>query len=591
VSVRAPVEDIAMREPVLAIEGLSVVLHRDGHANTVLDNVGFAVAPGEIIAIVGESGSGKSTLGLAVQGLLPHEHRPWIRGSIRLDGTEIVGAPAHSLRAARRSLVRAIPQDPMGALNPTMAVRHQLRESADSTDGVMFDWLRRTGLADPERIAASFPHRLSGGQRQRVLIAMAMMARPKVLIADEPTTALDASNQAQTLALLQGLAREQDTAIVFITHDLGIAAAFADRLIVLQGGRLMEIGATGDVIEKPGHPYTAGLLAARFDLTTDRHRPLPTLPAARPPIGGMSQGCNYVSRCPIAMEDCKVRVPPLQHAHSGAVACFRAAQMPLPDRHLAAPWPVRSTIRNDTALQLSQIRKRYPVGPRGLRAARYRDVLTSVDLSVDHGECVALLGESGAGKSTLLRIAAGLLAPDGGAVFRSDDRPQVIFQDAVSSLTPWLTIGEQVGERLRRYDIDARERARRIDETLELVELDAALKNALPTELSVGQCQRAVIARAVAVPPKLLLCDEPISAMDVSLAAAILNLFGRLRRRLDMAMLFVTHERAAARIIADRIAVLKDGAIVMDDGPDHLVVTAPAPLAAPRQSQARGGVW
>lgn len=580
-----------MREPVLTIEGLSVVLHRDGHANTVLDNIGFDVAPGEIIAIVGESGSGKSTLGLAVQGLLPREHRPWIRGSIRLDGTEIVGAPAHSLQAARRSLVRAISQDPMGALNPTMTIRHQLRESADNTDGVMFDWLRRTGLADPERIAASFPHRLSGGQRQRVLIAMAMMARPTLLIADEPTTALDASNQAQILALLQNLARQQDTAIVFITHDLGIAAAFADRLIVLQGGRLVEIGTTGDVIEKPGHPYTAGLLAARFDLTTDRHRPLPTLPAARPPIGGMSQGCKYVSRCPIAAEDCKVRVPPLQRAHSGAVACFRAAQMPPPDRHLAAPWPVRSTIRNDIALQLSQVRKRYPVGPRGLRAARYRDVLTSVDLSVDHGECVALLGESGAGKSTLLRIAAGLLAPDGGAVFRSDDRPQVIFQEAMSSLTPWLTIGEQVGERLRRSDIDARECARRIDETLELVELDTPLKNALPGELSVGQCQRAVVARAVAVPPKLLLCDEPISAMDVSLAAAILNLFGRLRRRLDMAMLFVTHERAAARIIADRIAVLKDGAIVMDDGPDHLVVTAPAPLAAPRQSQARGDVW
>jgi peptide/nickel transport system ATP-binding protein len=591
-SVRAPVEDVAMREPVLTIEGLSVVLHRDGHANTVLDNIGFDVAPGEIIAIVGESGSGKSTLGLAVQGLLPREHRPWIRGSIRLDGTEIVGAPAHSLQAARRSLVRAISQDPMGALNPTMTIRNQLRESADNTDDVMFDWLRRTGLADPERIAASFPHRLSGGQRQRVLIAMAMMARPKVLIADEPTTALDASIQAQILALLQDFAREQDTAIVFITHDLGIAAAFADRLIVLHSGRLVEIGATGDVIEKPGHPYTAGLLAARFDLTTDRHRPLPTLPAARRPIGGMSQGCNYASRCPIATEDCKVRVPPLQpqHAHSGAVACFRAAQMPSPDRHLAAPWPVRSTIRNDIALQLSQVRKRYPVGPRGLRAARYRDVLTSVDLSVDHGECVALLGESGAGKSTLLRIAAGLLAPDIGAVFRSDNTPQVIFQDAVSSLTPWLTIGEQVGERLRRSDICARQHARRIDETLELVELDAALKNALPAELSVGQCQRAVIARAVAVPPKLLLCDEPISAMDVSLAAAILNLFGRLRRRLDMAMLFVTHEQAAARIVADRIAVLKDGVIVMDNDPDHLIVAVPAPLAAPRQSQAQGGV-
>ena len=577
-----------MPEPVLTIEDLSVVLHRDGLANRVLDTVGFYVAPGEIMAIVGESGSGKSTIGLAVQGLLPREHRPQVRGSIRLAGVEIVGAPADRLRAARRTLVRAIAQDPMSALNPTMTILRQLRESADGNDNDILDWLHRTGLADPERIAAAFPHRLSGGQGQRVLIAMAMMARPKVLIADEPTTALDASTQAQILALLRDLALQQNTAILFIPHDLGVAAAFADRLIVLHGGRLVEIGATDDMIRKPGHPYTAGLLAARFDLTTDRHRPLPTLPATRTPGAVMRQGCNYASRCPIAVDECKAQVPPLQphRTHPGRVACFRAGQMPPPDRHLSAPWPARSTNGDDIALQLSEIKKRYPAGTGGFRAAQYREVLISVDLSIGRGECVALLGESGAGKSTLLRIAAGLLAPDDGRVFRSDNTPQVVFQDAVSSLTPWLTIEEQVGERLRRSGISARERACRIDETLELVELDGALKSALPAELSVGQCQRAVIARAVAVPPKLLLCDEPISAMDVSLAAAILNLFGHLRRRLDMAMLFVTHELAAARIVADRIAILKDGVIAGDHDPDRLASAA----SAPQPLRARGGV-
>ncbi|MCV9966747.1 ABC transporter ATP-binding protein [Pararhizobium sp. BT-229] len=585
-----------MPEPILTIEDLSVVMYRDGCASTILDDVGFAVAPGEIMAIVGESGSGKSTIGLAVQGLLPREHRPQVRGSIKLAGIEMVGARPASLRTARRSLVRAISQDPMGALNPTMTIRNQLRESTGDADGLILDWLRRTGLPDPERIAASFPHRLSGGQRQRVLIAMAMMARPKLLIADEPTTAIDAPIQAQILELLRDLARQQNTAILFITHDLGVAATFADRVIVLHGGRVAEIGAVSDVIDKPGHPYTASLLAARFDLSSDRHRPLPTLPVAQKHLVVTQHGCNYVSRCPIAAADCKTLVPSLrpQLTHAGHVACLHAGQMPsLAERGLTTPWPARSFNKNDVALRLSEITKCYPIGTRKFWGARLRPVLKSVSLSISRGECVALLGESGAGKSTLLRIAAGLLAPDDGNVFRTDDEPQVVFQDAVSSLTPWLTIGEQIGERLHRSGMVARDRVRRIVETLELVGLDPALVNALPAELSVGQCQRAVVARAVVVPPKLLLCDEPVSAMDVSLAAATLNLFGELRRRLDMATLFVTHDLAAARIVADRIAVLKDGEIAIDDNPDaasFAALAAPLPIAAAVQSRFHRGL-
>jgi peptide/nickel transport system ATP-binding protein len=361
---------------------------------------------------------------------------------------------------------------------------------------------------------------------------------------------------------------------------------------VLHGGRLVETGAPRNVIGNPGHPYTAALLAARFDLTTDRHRPLFTLPAARTQVAVVRQGCNYVSGCPIPADECKTRVPPLEplRTHPGRVACFHAAQISTPSWPLAAPWPVKRADTNDIMLRLSGIKKRYPVGRRGLWAARYRDVLTSVDLSIGRGECVALLGESGAGKSTLLRIAAGLLAPDGGLVFRGDDTPQMVFQDAVSSLTPWLTIGEQIGERLRRSGLGADGRARRIDEALELVELDATLKTALPAELSVGQCQRAVIARAVVVPPKLLLCDEPTSAMDVSLAAAILNLFGHLRRRLDMAMLFVTHDLATARIVADRIAILKDGVIAIEHDSDAVPMIAPHAALGGTPSRAERGI-
>ena len=220
-----------MTEPVLVIDNLSVTLSRDGRANRVLDGISLSAAPGEIIALVGESGSGKSTIGLALQGLLPRDSQPNVTGSIRIDGVEIIGARDAQLRTARRSLVRAVSQDPMGSLNPTMTIRRQMQESAGSATISITDWLARTGLADPDRIAASYPHRLSGGQRQRVLIAMSMMVGPKLLIADEPTTALDVTIQAQILDLLRDLAREQGTAILFVTHDLSVAASFADRVL------------------------------------------------------------------------------------------------------------------------------------------------------------------------------------------------------------------------------------------------------------------------------------------------------------------------------------------------------------------------
>ncbi|MDB5586053.1 MAG: putative ABC-type peptide transport protein [Devosia sp.] len=569
-----------MTEPVLTIKDLSVVLSRDGRANRVLDGISFDVAPGEIIALVGESGSGKSTIGLTLQGLLPKESEPKISGSVLLDGVEIVGAKPGVLRAARRQLVRAVSQDPMGSLNPTMTIGRQMRESGV---GDIVDWLGRTGLPDPERIADSFPHRLSGGQRQRVLIAMSMMTGPKLLIADEPTTALDVTIQAQILDLLRKLAREQQTAILFVTHDLSVAASLADRVLVLYAGRVAEIGGVRDVIRNPAHPYSAGLLSARFDFTSDRLRPLPTLPVERSRPRDATNACAYAHRCPIVQEDCTTIRPALRTVgnHSGAAACLHAEQTPAAtDTSRTRPlWPESVVQRSAVALELFQISKGFATGAKnfwGVRAPR--PVLKSVDLTIRQGECVALVGESGSGKSTILRIAAGLLKPDSGDVSRVDKiAPQVVFQDAVAALTPWLSVGEQIGERLRPLGLSAEESRRRVAEAMELVGLDVGLMQALPSELSGGQCQRAVVARAVVVPPKLLLCDEPISAMDVSLAATTLNLLGDLRRRFGMAMLFVTHDLAAARIIADRIAVLQHGELVEDGDPDALIA---APKAA-----------
>lgn len=504
-----------MSEPVLSVENLTVGLSRTGR---VIDGISLDIAAGEIIGLVGESGSGKSTIGLALQGLLPPESQPTVTGSIRIDGVEIVGATRPMLKHARRSLVRTVPQDPMAGLDPTMIIRKQMAESTE--DASIIEWLRRTGLSDAERIAESYPHRLSGGQRQRVLIAMSMMAHPKLLIADEPTTALDVTTQAQILELLRDLASEQRTAVLLITHDLAVAASIGRRLLVLHSGEIVERGEMRKITNQPSHPYTVGLLASRFDLSSDRSRPLPT-----------------------------------------------------PGQAGVGAWPTPSRIKDGTALAFSGVSKGFPTGPYTVWGGRrIQPVLRSIDLSIRLGECMALVGESGSGKSTILRIAAGLLTPDGGAVVRADDvPPQIVFQDAASSLTPWLTIGEQISERLRALRLSAPERRRRLVETMELVGLSPALMDVLPGELSGGQAQRAVVARAVVVPPTLLLCDEPISAMDVPLAAATLNLLGGLRRRLGMAMLFVTHNLAAARIIADRIAVLKDGKLVEEGDPDTLL--------------------
>jgi peptide/nickel transport system ATP-binding protein len=435
-------------------------------------------------------------------------------------------------------------------------------------------------MTEPARRLKQYPHELSGGMRQRVMIAMALSCRPKVLIADEPTTALDVTVQAQILTLLRDLAREHNTAILFITHDLAVAAELADRVMVLYGGRVAEVGDTRALIAAPSHPYSAGLLSARFDLDSDRSRQLGTLSSEQLRARPSGAHCNYVTRCPLAEAECSERRPDLVRRQDGRlVACFQSNRVPdLLARVREAPaWP-ETMASEANALELFRITKSF--GPkRGLlRPARQTQVLAGIDLRIQQGECVALVGESGSGKSTLLRIAAGLLQPDDGDVsWFGGIPPQVVFQDAVAALTPWLTVGEQIRDRLRPLGLGRAEQAKRIDDALKLVGVDPALQHALLSELSGGQCQRITVARAVVVPPKLLLCDEPISAMDVSLAAQTLNLLGSLRRSMGMAMLFVTHDLAAARLIADRIAVLEKGHLVEIGEPDQVISAPQAP--------------
>jgi peptide/nickel transport system ATP-binding protein len=615
---------VAPDEPddsVVTATDLRVSLSRNGSRFDVLRGVDLQVRRGEILGLVGESGSGKSVLSLAMLGLLPAASQPRLTGRLRVTGTDMHSADAEAQRTNRRDHLGAVFQDPMTSLNPTMRVGQQVVEAAGGvTEAVRL--LDLVGVPDARRRMSSFPHELSGGLRQRVMIAMAVAGNPQLVIADEPTTALDVTVQAQVLSLLRTLRDELGCSVLMITHDLGVAAQVADRLAVLYAGRLAELGPTETVLGEPAHPYTAGLMRSRLSLHTDRTAELVTVPGAPPDPAHVPAGCAYAPRCVLATEACDAQlpdplpVPPVgDRADPGHLSACLAD--PADVRRLAAteppPAPVAEVAPDGQpdgagaagagaagaevpppAAAVRRVEKTFRVkvgrtlGPKARLAA-----LRRVSLEIGAGESVALVGESGSGKSTLLRVIAGLERADGGEIVLGPGaRPQMVFQDAGASLTPWLTVGELLDERLRherllsqgtgplaegqRRDgrLDRAGRRARVLEALEAVGLPARLADVRAAELSGGQRQRVALARATVVPPEVLLCDEPTSALDVSLAASVLNLIRELRARLGMAVLFVTHDLSVARIVADRIAVMYLGRIV-EVGPAEELIAAP----------------
>jgi peptide/nickel transport system ATP-binding protein len=561
--------------PPLSIRDLGVRLHQRDQVVHALRGVDFDVARGEIVALVGESGSGKSTLSLAVQGLLSAAARPEVTGSVLVDGTEIVGAPDSTLRRVRRERVRSIFQDPMTSLNPTMRVGRQLAEAARD-DRPPEAWLERVGIAQPARRVNAYPHELSGGERQRVMIAMAMSGRPVLVLADEPTTALDVTVQAQILELIRELRRDSGTAFVFVTHDLAVATTVADRIAVIYGGRIVESGSVEEVIANPAHPYSAALLEARFGLDADKGHQLPTLRGDPASATLIEDACAFAPRCLLARDDCRSTRPPLApvHQHDGRAACLHSDEVtPELWQRTADAWSRAPAEPPDAIVVIENLRKTFTL--RGRDKSGEVVALDDVNLTMRKGEAVAIVGESGSGKSSLLKVIAGLATADSGVCrHESTVRPQMVFQDAAASLTPWMKIGDLARERLKPLGLPAAEQQQRIAAALERVGLSPSLSSRLPAQLSGGQQQRAAIARAIIVPPDLLLCDEPVSGMDVSLAAAILNLLGELRRELGMALLFVTHDLSAARFIADRMLVMQRGRLV-EDGTSEQIVSAP----------------
>ena len=554
---------------VASITDLHVTFRRNGRDVNALRGVSLDIAPGEILGLVGESGSGKSVLGFTMLGLLPQAR---VQGSVTVAGTDMVTGNAKTLRKVRRLDLGAIFQDPMTSLNPTMRIGKQVAEAAGSDEEAL-KLLTAVGIPEPKRRFRAFPHELSGGLRQRVMIAIAIAGDPELIIADEPTTALDVTVQAQVLRLLQRLRAEIGCSIVLITHDLGVAAQIADRIAVLYAGRIAEIGPTAEVLGQPAHPYTHGLLRSRLTLDTARHRKLAALAGAVPSAVDPLPGCAFAPRCVLAASSCEATPPDAITIAPGRVsACivpWEAVTAELGSRLTTTTEDIEPQTEPETsappAVELRET----------VKAFGKLQALRGISLTVAHGESVALVGESGSGKSTLLRIIAGLENPSSGTVqLARGQRPQMVFQDAGASLTPWLSVGELISERLRRNGVSRSQRQDAVAQVLQRVGLPLDIAKSRAGQLSGGQRQRVSLARATVVPPSVLLCDEPTSALDVSLAASVLNLIGDLRRTLDMSVVFVTHDLSVARVVADRIAVMYLGRIV-EIGPADDVINNP----------------
>ncbi|CAA9243409.1 MAG: ABC transporter, ATP-binding protein (cluster 5, nickel/peptides/opines) / ABC transporter, ATP-binding protein (cluster 5, nickel/peptides/opines) [uncultured Acetobacteraceae bacterium] len=505
----------------LAIEALTVALPPGADRPLALRNVSLRLAPGEILCVVGESGSGKSVMATAVMGLLAPGLRI-VSGRILLSGTDLASLSEEGLRRVRGRRVAMVFQEPMTALNPLMTVGAQLAEMwRTHTDlagaeiaARSLEALREVALPDPEGALRAFPHELSGGQRQRAMIAMALALEPEALICDEPTTALDVTTQAQVLALVRDLQRRRGTAVLFITHDFGVVAEIADRVAVMQRGVLVEEGPVSRVLTAPAHDYTRRLLAA---------------------------------------------VPPLR-----------------------AP-PARR-LGSEAALEVRGLSKTY--GAAGLfRRRRATRALDDVSLTLRRGTTLGVVGESGSGKSTLARCVVGLLAADGGEI-RVAGAPlprkraeaaglvQMVFQDPYASLNPRRRAGEQVAQGPVAAGVPRAEAVARTRELFALVGLDPAAVSRFPHEFSGGQRQRIGIARALAMRPQVLVADEPVSALDVSVQAQVLELLRDLRARLGLSTLFITHDLRVAAQVCDEVAVMRNGAVV-EAGPVAEVFARP----------------
>jgi peptide/nickel transport system ATP-binding protein len=569
--------------PVLEVEDLRVEV--EGRGVDIVEDISFDVGAGEVLGLVGESGSGKSTVGVA---LLGHARRGAriAGGEVRIEERNILALPPEKLRALRGRTVSYVPQDPGAALNPALRIRLQLEETLIAHGFGSLHEARRTRLDEmldevllprDEQFLRRYPHQLSGGQQQRVGLAMAFACRPRVIVLDEPTTGLDVTTQAHVLETVRSLCDAHGVAAVYVSHDLAVVAAIANRVAVMYGGRIVELGPERALFREPAHPYTRRLIEAIPELS-GRHA-LEGIPGTPPRPGHRPAGCFFAPRCTYAVEHCTEEFPPVSRvSERHVVRCFRHADVLAHGARERRPAAVRP--QGDGAETL--------IHARDVDAAHGdRQVLFGVSLAVRPRECMALVGESGSGKTTLARCIAGLHHNFTGTI-DFDGRPlphdarsrnrktrqriQYIFQSPYSSLNPRKTIGQIINQPLRLFfELRAQERYARIVSALERVQLGVSVVPRYPHELSGGERQRVAIARALAAEPALLVCDEVTSALDVSVQAAIVDLLAELQRDMQLGLLFVTHNLALIRTIAEDVAVMSGGRIVESGKVDDIL--------------------
>lgn len=581
-----------MSTPLLEVDDLAVTFPTDGGDLYAVRGLSYRIAPGEVVAMVGESGSGKSAAAMAVIGLLPPYAE--VSGSVRLGDNELLGSSDADMSAIRGARIGTVFQDPMSALTPVYTVGDQIAEAITVHHGEVgkADARRRAvelmdlvGITAAETRARSFPHELSGGERQRVVIAIAIANDPDLIICDEPTTALDVTVQAQILEVLKTARDVTGAGVLIITHDLGVVAEFADRALVMYAGRAVETASVTDLYADRRMPYTAGLLGSVPRLAAARGERLVPIPGAPPSLVTLPPGCPFAPRCPLAVDECRAAEPALSPVAPGhTAACIRTEQVT--GRSAAEifgvttqPQIVDDDSVTEIVVRVRDLSKTFALTKGVVFRRRIGEVraIDGISFEVPRGQTLGIVGESGSGKSTTLHEILELRAPQSGSIevlgtdvatlstlrrreLRRD--LQVVFQDPVAALDPRLPVSDILAEPLGANGFDKVSTDARVAELLEIVGLSRADASRYPGDFSGGQKQRIGIARALALQPKILALDEPVSALDVSIQAGIINLLLDLQREFDLTYLFVSHDLSVVKHLAHRVAVMQHGKIV-----------------------------
>ncbi|MFO1105997.1 MAG: ABC transporter ATP-binding protein [Amaricoccus sp.] len=565
--------------PLIEARNVSIRIPTDDGTVHAANDVSFSVEPGALFGIAGESGSGKSVLCQAITGLLPAAR---ITGSVTFQGRDLLAMTPAERRAIRGPGIGMVFQDPLTSLHPYFTIGDQItemihaHEKASRTDARAraAAMLERVGIANAAARLDDYPHQFSGGMRQRVMIAMALVLRPPLVIADEPTTALDVTVQAQIVALLDEMRRETGTTVIMITHDLGLLSSVADHVMVMYAGTRLEIGPSAGLFTAPAHPYTLGLLRSSPAGVGPRSEKLTPIPGRPPSLLARPAGCIFAERCPQVQAECRSGPVPLRIYDDGTEALCRFE--PVAPR--AEPVPAHGPQAHAAPVVVARdVHLAYTLRA-GFGRTRPLHVLDGIDLTVHRGETLGLVGESGCGKSTFARVVAGLIPATSGAITLDGEavtaaggarwralrrHVQLVFQDPYGSLNPRRRVGAIIGEPFRIHGLaSGAARKARVQELMELTGLNPEHYNRFPSEFSGGQRQRIGIARALALKPSLLILDEPVSALDVSIQAQILNLMQSLQAELDLTYLFISHDLSVVRHVCDRIAVMEKGRIV-----------------------------